>query len=105
VRRYLAGFGPASRADIVTYTGLTRAALAPALHRLRLRRFRSTAGDELLDVARATLPGPDTPAPVRFLPTWDATRQARHRRAPRARGRGRAAGRLSRLRRRSRILL
>jgi hypothetical protein len=73
VRRYLAGFGPASREDVVSYTGLTKADLAPVLDRLALRRFRSAGGDELLDVARGPLPDPDTPAPVRFLPTWDAT--------------------------------
>ena len=73
VRRYLAGFGPASREDIASYTGLTKTALAPVLDRLGLRRFRDTAGDELLDVARGPLPDPHTPAPVRFLPTWDAT--------------------------------
>ena len=30
-------------------------------------------GGELLDLPRAPLPGADVPAPVRFLPTWDAT--------------------------------
>ncbi len=73
VRRYLAGFGPASLADVVSYTGLARPEVAAALLRLRLRRFRSTSGDELLDVPRAPLPDPETPAPVRYLPTWDAT--------------------------------
>ncbi len=73
VRRYLAGFGPASLADVVSYTGIPRAELAAPLARLRLRRFRSTSGDELLDVPRGPLPDPTTPAPVRFLPTWDAT--------------------------------
>ena len=73
VRRYLAGFGPASLADVVSYTGLPRSAIAATLEGLRLRRFRSEAGDELLDVPWAPLPDPRTPAPVRFLPTWDAT--------------------------------
>jgi len=73
VRRYLAGFGPASRADIQSYTGLPRATVEPALARLTLRRFRSEAREELLDLPRAALPDPQTPAPVRFLPTWDAT--------------------------------
>ena len=46
--------------------------VAPALERLELRRFRDEDGGELLDLPRAPLPHPDTPAPVRFLPTWDA---------------------------------
>jgi hypothetical protein len=73
VRRYLAGFGPASRADLASWSGLAPPALDPVLARLPLRRFRSEDGDELLDVPRAPLPEPDTPAPPRFLPTWDAT--------------------------------
>jgi Winged helix DNA-binding domain len=73
VRRYLAGFGPASRADLASWSGIAPAALGPLLERLRLRRFRSEDGDELLDLPRALLPDPDTPAPPRFLPTWDST--------------------------------
>ncbi|MGZ8630921.1 MAG: winged helix DNA-binding domain-containing protein [Actinomycetota bacterium] len=73
VRRYLAAFGPASVKDVVSFTGLSPTAIAPALERLRLRRFRDERGGELLDVPRAPLPDPETPAPVRFLPPWDAT--------------------------------
>ena len=39
------------------------------LERLKLRRFDGG----LIDVPRAPLPDPETPAPVRFLPTWDQT--------------------------------
>jgi hypothetical protein len=73
VRRYLSGFGPASRKDIGDFTGLGTGEIDSALERLRLRRFRTEDGTELLDLPRAPLPDADTPAPVRFLPTWDAT--------------------------------
>jgi hypothetical protein len=68
VRRYLAGFGPASFKDVVSFTGLPPTTLRPVVDGMRLRRF----GD-LLDLPRAPLPDPETPAPPRFLPTWDAT--------------------------------
>jgi hypothetical protein len=73
VRRYLAGFGPAARKDVTSFTGLPPARLRPLLDRLELRRFRGEDGEELLDLPRAPLPDPDTTAPPRFLPTWDAT--------------------------------
>lgn len=72
VRRYLAAFGPASRKDIGLWSHLPSGVLEPVLERLTLRRFRSEAGDELVDLPRAPLPDAETSAPVRFLPTWDA---------------------------------
>jgi len=46
--------------------------IKPVLEHLEpLRRFRDEHGRELLDVPRAALPDPETPAPVRFLPKWD----------------------------------
>jgi len=73
VRRYLRGFGPASAGDIANWAGLQVTALRPVIERLNVRRYRDEEGKELLDLPRAPLPDPDTPAPVRFLPTWDAT--------------------------------
>jgi hypothetical protein len=80
VRRYLGGFGPAPSGDIANWAGLPLSVVTPALERLNLRRFRSEAGGELVDLPRTPVPDPDTPAPVRFLPTWDATLLAHARR-------------------------
>ncbi len=81
VRRYLGAFGPASRGDIAQWAGMRLGDLAAALERLSLRRFRDERGGELLDVPRAPLPHPETPVPVRFLPTWDAVLLVHARRA------------------------
>ncbi|MDX6554128.1 MAG: hypothetical protein QOD86_323 [Miltoncostaeaceae bacterium] len=81
VRRYLGAFGPATRGDIASWTGLPPTALDPALARLRLRRLLGPDGAPLLDLPRAPLPDAETPAPVRFLPTWDAALLVHCRRA------------------------
>jgi hypothetical protein len=73
IRRYLGGFGPATVDEIANWAGLHPNRLAPTIERLELRRFAAEDGAELLDLPRAPLPDPETRAPVRFLPTWDAT--------------------------------
>jgi hypothetical protein len=44
-----------------------------ALEQLPLRRFQRDDGAELVDLPDLPLPEPNAPAPVRYLPTWDAT--------------------------------
>jgi DNA glycosylase AlkZ-like len=73
LRRYLEGFGPAPIADAASWAGVPVTALKPAVERLAPRRFRDEAGKELLDLPGLPLPDPGTPAPVRFLPVWDAS--------------------------------
>ena len=73
VGRYLGGFGPAPLKDIADWAGLSVTTARQVAERLRLRRFRDESGAELLDLPRGPLPDPETPAPVRFLPTWDAS--------------------------------
>jgi hypothetical protein len=79
--RYLTGFGPAAVAEFANWAGLPSPAAAAALDAVAPRRFRAEDGTELFDLADAPLPDPGTPAPVRFLPTWDALLLVHARRA------------------------
>jgi hypothetical protein len=80
LRRYLGAFGPATLRNAANWAGLPAKALAPVAEKLSLRRFRAEDGAELIDLPRAPLPDPETPAPPRLLPTWDATLLAHARR-------------------------
>ena len=73
LRRYLAAFGPARIDDAAKWAGVAPAKMRAAAERLQLRRFRDQDGKPLLDLPRAPLPNASVPAPVRFLPTGDAT--------------------------------
>lgn len=72
VRRYLAGFGPASVADTQQWCGLK--GLKPAFEALgdELISFLAPDGKtRLFDLPDAPRPEADAPAPVRILPEWD----------------------------------
>jgi Winged helix DNA-binding domain len=81
LRRYLRAFGPAPLKDGANWAGLPSKAFVPVAEGMRLRRFTAEDGrTELLDLPRAPLPDSETPAPVRFLPAWDALTLAHARR-------------------------
>jgi hypothetical protein len=71
IKRYLAAFGPATRADVSQWSGVTIRDLEPGFEALRLRRRRDERDRELLDLPRAPLAQADIPAPARLLPRWD----------------------------------
>jgi hypothetical protein len=73
VQRYLSGFGPARPEEIASWAGVSNPDIKGVLDGLELRRFEDEEGKELIDLPRLPLPDADTPAPVRFLPVWDAT--------------------------------
>jgi hypothetical protein len=73
VQRYLSGFGPARPEEIANWAGVSNPDIKGVLDGLELRHFEDEQGKELIDLPRLPLPDPGTPAPVRFLPVWDAT--------------------------------
>lgn len=72
VCRYLRAFGPASAKEIGSWGGVHPSRVIAAFGRISTVTYRDQAGLELFDLPGAPLPGADTPAPVRFLPVWDA---------------------------------
>lgn len=69
LRRYLAAFGPATRAEIAGWSGMKVRDFAHLLDGLHV--LRDDRGRQLVDLPGAPRPGGDTPAPVRFLPKFD----------------------------------
>jgi hypothetical protein len=72
VRSYLRAFGPARLREVAQWAGISVTEAKRGAAGLTLVRHRDEAGAELVDLPDAPLPDPDTPAPVRFLPHWDA---------------------------------
>jgi hypothetical protein len=70
VRAYLAAYGPASRDDVVQFTGFKMRQIDPALE--SLRTLEDDGQGTLYDVPRAPRADPRIDAPVRFLPAFDS---------------------------------
>jgi len=81
VRAYLRAFGPAASRDIASWAGIPVTTVKRVGQGLELVSHRDKDGRELFDLPDATLPDLDVPAPVRFLPHWDAGLLVHARRA------------------------
>ncbi|THV23570.1 winged helix DNA-binding domain-containing protein [Glycomyces paridis] len=83
VLRYLAGFGPASPADVAQFAMVQRGRAKRAILALgdRLDVHEGPAGETLYDLPGAPLPDPETPAPPRLMAMWDNVFLAYHDRS------------------------
>ena len=72
VRAYLRAYGPGAWRDIASWSGMSVTAAKAAGDGIDLLRFKDEDGRELIDLPDQPLPDPESRAPVRFLPHWDA---------------------------------
>ncbi|MDF2981115.1 MAG: hypothetical protein K0Q69_887 [Devosia sp.] len=71
VRRYLAAYGPASVADMQSWSRLTKLSEVFEALRPELVSFIGPDGRELFDLPESPRPDADTPAPIRFMPLFE----------------------------------
>ncbi|MGH9173165.1 MAG: winged helix DNA-binding domain-containing protein, partial [Vicinamibacterales bacterium] len=74
VLRYLAGFGPASVADVAQFALVQRSSARQALEALAndLARLEGPNGEMLFDIPGAQHTDEETPAPPRLMAMWDS---------------------------------
>jgi len=73
VRRYLGAFGPATVADLATWSSVRVPHIRAALAQMKgLRRFTDERGRELIDLTSGPRPSAAVVAPPRFLARFDA---------------------------------
>ncbi|WP_327352992.1 winged helix DNA-binding domain-containing protein [Streptomyces sp. NBC_01304] len=74
ILRYLAGFGPASLADVAQFAMVQRSAVREALRALddTLEQLQGPDGAALFDLPDAPRPSAETPAPPRLMAMWDS---------------------------------
>ncbi len=75
LRRYLAGFGPATPQDFAMFALLRQPTVGPALAALRdeLVTHEGPGGSTMYDVPDGPIPSEDMPAPPRLMAMWDNT--------------------------------
>ncbi|MFB7999423.1 winged helix DNA-binding domain-containing protein [Streptomyces sp. NPDC056002] len=74
ILRYLAGFGPASVADVAQFAMVQRPAIREALRALdgAVEQLHGPNGSTLFDLPGASRPPAETPAPPRLMAMWDS---------------------------------
>ncbi|MFJ6759332.1 winged helix DNA-binding domain-containing protein [Streptomyces sp. NPDC091273] len=74
ILRYLAGFGPASVADVAQFALVKRTDVRAALRALDavVEQLRGPDGGTLFDLPGALRPPAETPAPPRLMAMWDS---------------------------------